>query len=380
MLDVATTDSDSATRRAAARAFPRDRGGAMKLFTRHGRRNGGLLPWVIRDRYDTLVEAFRSGRGEAIVREAGVVLHLATDAALPFNTTVDRDGAASGCLRWSAAGSASRASLRHRTVRHRYHVAFVGRLRHRFDYEVRVAPQRYRPLAHPIKAVFDVLLAAHEVLDALLVIDTEATADLGIVDADTFVAGSDAYYDRLADRAASIMESRLEAAALLGANLIGTAWVEAGSPPPGEWMAATPAVPADTSSPNRMKGPYVGSRNSTVFHRATCSHAKRINPANRVYFKTAQEALDAGRKPCKSCRPDRAKKEGGRYRRGEEHLPPCDFLPYPFGAGTQSFRPPWRKPVRGCQSRCAAGPCITLSSSGVSLRPFSRPSSWQSSS
>ena len=302
MVDAAAGGGDEAVRHAAAHRFPRDRAAAIGLYKRHGLRDGGSLPWVVCSRYAALVRAFQAGKEEAILREAGALLHFATDASLPFNTTANRDGQATGNLHWPV-GAAKDASPSHITVRHRYHIGLVGRLRNRFDYEVRVSPHRYGQVRNPIDAVFDVLLETHGVVDALLAIDAEAMAELGITDAETFAATSNAYYNRLADRAASIVESRLEAAALLCANLIGTAWVEAGTPPPGAQRAATPRMANRAGPPSKAGSPYVGSRQSTIFHRATCSHAKRIKPTNCVHFNTAQEARDAGRTPCKSCRP-----------------------------------------------------------------------------
>ena len=302
-LDIATDDTDAATRHAAARRFPRYRTAAAKLLQRLGRRDLGLLAWVIHDRYTALVDAFRKGKAEVIIRRAGALLHYATDAALPFNTTTGRDGTATGNLYWSAAGDESSTSLMHRTVRHRFQLGLPRRLRIRFGYEVRVAPKRYSPIANPIDDVFDALLEAHRSLDPLLSIDAEATADLGLRDARTFMAASDAYYDYVSDRAASIIESRLEAGSLLAANLIGGAWVQAGSPPPGAWEAPTPALTGRPNSVEPRSGPFVGSRKSTIFHRTNCSHARRIKPANLISFKTAREAQTIGRSPCRSCRP-----------------------------------------------------------------------------
>lgn len=51
------------------------------------------------------------------------------------------------------------------------------------------------------------------------------------------------------------------------------------------------------------KGKYVGSKNSNRFHRPDCKWAKRIKPANRVWFDTRQQALKAGYVPCKVCKP-----------------------------------------------------------------------------
>jgi len=48
---------------------------------------------------------------------------------------------------------------------------------------------------------------------------------------------------------------------------------------------------------------YVASKNSTVFHLPGCSSVKRISPDNLVGYKTRDEAINAGKRPCKLCKP-----------------------------------------------------------------------------
>ncbi len=50
-------------------------------------------------------------------------------------------------------------------------------------------------------------------------------------------------------------------------------------------------------------GAYCASKNSTVFHLPTCEHAQKISPGNLIWFKTRQEAIGTGRRPCRVCRP-----------------------------------------------------------------------------
>jgi hypothetical protein len=302
MLDIAAGAEDASVRRRAAEKFPRDRSAAAELFRKHARRDGGLLPWIIAARYHNLVEAFKTGKEEAIIREAGVLLHFATDAALPFNTTVDRDSTGWGHVRRPTDAS-SGTTLVQSTVRHRCQVGLLRRLRSRLEYEVRVAPARYGPIDNPVDAVFDVLLGAHRALHELLTIDAEIVARLGIRDAATFTAALDVYYDRLGDRAAGIMESQLETAGLLSAKLIGAAWEDAGSPSHDVWVAGKPARIDRSRSADTPTAPFVGSSHSTIFHRAGCGHVKRIKATNRVHFDTAREARSAGRVPCKTCSP-----------------------------------------------------------------------------
>lgn len=48
---------------------------------------------------------------------------------------------------------------------------------------------------------------------------------------------------------------------------------------------------------------YVASKNSQVFHTPTCRSAKRISPENMIGYSTREEAINAGKRPCKLCTP-----------------------------------------------------------------------------
>jgi len=48
---------------------------------------------------------------------------------------------------------------------------------------------------------------------------------------------------------------------------------------------------------------YVASKNSDVFHKADCRWAKRIAPKNLVRYKSREEAINDGKRPCKLCKP-----------------------------------------------------------------------------
>jgi hypothetical protein len=48
---------------------------------------------------------------------------------------------------------------------------------------------------------------------------------------------------------------------------------------------------------------YVSSKNSQVFHSPQCRSAKRIKPENLVTYRSRDEAIQAGKRPCKVCKP-----------------------------------------------------------------------------
>lgn len=70
--------------------------------------------------------------------------------------------------------------------------------------------------------------------------------------------------------------------------------------------AAAQASPPGVSAADHlvpMDANYVGNAKSMKFHYPDCRWAQKISPANRVYFETREEAIEAGYTPCKVCRP-----------------------------------------------------------------------------
>jgi len=52
-----------------------------------------------------------------------------------------------------------------------------------------------------------------------------------------------------------------------------------------------------------VKYEYVASKNSKVFHKPDCSSARRIKPENLTGYNSRAEAIKAGKRPCKRCKP-----------------------------------------------------------------------------
>ena len=48
---------------------------------------------------------------------------------------------------------------------------------------------------------------------------------------------------------------------------------------------------------------YVSSKNSKIFHSPQCRSAKRIKPENLVGYNSKEEVIQAGKRPCKLCKP-----------------------------------------------------------------------------
>lgn len=66
---------------------------------------------------------------------------------------------------------------------------------------------------------------------------------------------------------------------------------------------APPAFAQASEDQDQVKQVFVGSRHSNVYHLPTCSAARRIKPENLIGFKSREEAVRAGYRPCKICRP-----------------------------------------------------------------------------
>jgi hypothetical protein len=61
--------------------------------------------------------------------------------------------------------------------------------------------------------------------------------------------------------------------------------------------------PPAAARPDSVKYPYVASKNSDIFHKAECSSVVKIKSENLIGYKTRDEALQAGKRPCKRCQP-----------------------------------------------------------------------------
>jgi len=282
-LDAAVPpDGDTRARLMAADAYRASAGSSA------GR--NGALPWAAEETFHKLVQAFRNEDAALVVDASGLLIHLSVDAATPAQVTA-----------WGSAGAhrLAQATFAQEAARHTS----------RLTYEVRVSPDRFRVVPQVLDEVFDVLIATHRVaaVDIPPLLKQGPSNDpRGSSTTSEPVAQTD--HD---DAWAGLIEDRLEASAQLAARLIGTAWTEADLPqlPHGNGtVAATqpvkpPQTPTTTHTTPPISGGFVGTRNSKVFHTADCPHAKRISAANTVSFSTAEDALRAGRKPCRTCKP-----------------------------------------------------------------------------
>ena len=68
------------------------------------------------------------------------------------------------------------------------------------------------------------------------------------------------------------------------------------------WAISLP-VPENFAVRGKGEYQYVASKKGKVFHYIWCPSAQRISEENRRYFKTREEAIKAGYRPCRKCNP-----------------------------------------------------------------------------
>lgn len=70
-------------------------------------------------------------------------------------------------------------------------------------------------------------------------------------------------------------------------------------------LSGKPDTPRDqrTQKQDTVEVNFVASKKSKVFHKPDCPFARRISPENLVTYKTRDEAINAGKRPCKRCKP-----------------------------------------------------------------------------
>ena len=70
-----------------------------------------------------------------------------------------------------------------------------------------------------------------------------------------------------------------------------------------ESIRAPPIVRAETETDKTQEYKYAASKKSEVFHYIYCSYVKKIKQEELILFKTREEAIASGRRPCKKCKP-----------------------------------------------------------------------------
>jgi len=70
--------------------------------------------------------------------------------------------------------------------------------------------------------------------------------------------------------------------------------------------SSSPTVNQSTSSSkssSASSGYYVGNANTMKFHQASCRYVSQMDPANKIFFNSREQAIAAGYVPCNVCNP-----------------------------------------------------------------------------
>ncbi len=68
-------------------------------------------------------------------------------------------------------------------------------------------------------------------------------------------------------------------------------------------FACRAVAPGSENGEPRQQAQYIGCSSTMVFHGTDCRYCDIIKPENRVEFFSVEEALNAGYRPCKACKP-----------------------------------------------------------------------------
>lgn len=311
-LDYAVPENaDTAARLLAARDFPMDpdesktKGYRSETF--------GDLPFALQDHVQQLTLALRTAQWELARGHTLQILRLSTFVGFPSQMTRDSNSV-----------DAHNAELR----------VVVG-MRPRLLHEVRVFPGRFLRAVDTSALILAALRESHANYFHILDIVADAQRETGVTHSLGKVylvkpeAPSVREFRRLyAERAGNLMCEQFKNAALLAANLIGTAWMDAGSPEvpmdtfapraenkPGDTAKQDGADKSGVAAGDQKKSAaagavdlvadkFMGSSGSETYHRSSCQHAARIKPENTIRFTSLEEAQRAGRKACQTCKPD----------------------------------------------------------------------------
>jgi hypothetical protein len=185
-------------------ALPRDYKAALKKFGKSTLDAAGLLPWQIGLYSERLTNEMKAGDWNAARTDAALLAFYVGEAHDPFSTTDNFDGHLSGQL-----GVDTR---------------FDSSLVDRFALFIYVRPNDALFISDPTDHAFEDCLTSHSWIQAILLADRRARADLPDY--------TDEYYDRFYNTAGAIVIRQLsEASTEIGSFWL-TAWTNAGKPQP----------------------------------------------------------------------------------------------------------------------------------------------------
>jgi hypothetical protein len=189
-------------------ALPRDYRRAVARFGAETLKQIGMLPWREAEEFDNLRKAFtRFARNDAYaagdaVLFAAVASHYIQDAYMPLHASNNHDGQLTGQTG--------------------VHARFETALFERYQARLKVAPAPSPPVTNARDTAFDVLLASHQLVPALLDADKRAAAGRQSYD--------DQYFAKFFEAAGPMLEQQLARSISATVAIIAGAWQQAGSP------------------------------------------------------------------------------------------------------------------------------------------------------
>ncbi len=171
--------------------------------------DNGTLPWAIRDAVDTLTSALRRRDLRKVWSTASDLGHFVADGHNPLHCTVDFNGRA------TLAGSSG--------IHSRYETSMVNR----YASSLVIADDSVQYVASPINFAMSFIYDSQALVDTLYAADVAARASSGWSGSGSMPT---AYLDALWSSTGSLTQKQFQAASKALADLLYTAWVDAGRP------------------------------------------------------------------------------------------------------------------------------------------------------
>jgi hypothetical protein len=222
----------------------------------------GIVPWVIGERFEQLVDAMKQRDAARIVYVSAVLGHYVGDVHVPFHATENYDG--------------------QMTQQRGIHARFEEGIVERFVKSADVKPQPAKEISNVVDAAFGWATDSLTFVPDILKADKDAQRAVG-----NFEYG-DLYYDLFGKTASAIAARRVNEAAHNLASLWFTAWVQAGRP-------ELKPVKLKDASPF-----FIGNKFSRFYHTATCRWLP--SPDTRITLTSREQAQREGYRPCPYCR------------------------------------------------------------------------------
>lgn len=270
--------------------WPARRYRAKNAMNRAGVERLGFAPWALKERVADLAAAWESGEADEVREAAGTVVHFATDLCLsphvPRHEPVG-DFAERGDVTALFGGDGLHRRARRTWLRkHRgsvsarlARVVLRGEADSSTDELIARASRRTYARSRAERAFRTALDATESLVDG-----SEGGRESRFFEQD----------------GGWLLVARLAEAVRLAASLIDSTCADvdcrSSKTESGTGAGEGEAV-VDASAA------FLGSRHSSVFHKADCPHADRIKEDNLRYFGSIEAARKARRIPCKSCRP-----------------------------------------------------------------------------